>query len=209
VNAADYEGETALIHAVQCLDGPVEEMVSLLLRHGANINAVSTMGHSPLIQALAWRNRRAVVALLSYGPDLGIATPDSETATTYAIARWDVEMVRMLLDAGANPNWTTADGGTLLGEALCPLNRRADYSERQIVRLLLEHGADPDQVDVDRGTPLMMAVRTDDPVLLATILAWTKNVNCRDEKEKTALTIARERGMTEIIALLRQAGAIE
>lgn len=61
-------------------------------------------------------------------------------------------MLSLLLDAGADPKLSTADGG------VCPLWKAAELGDAPAVSVLLAHNADPNQATADRGaTPLYAA----------------------------------------------------
>ena len=62
----------------------------------------------------------------------------------------------MLLDAGANPNAKTAEGATLLHQAVTA--RRTD-----IIRALVAAGAKLDAVNKDNLTPLLLAEKPEPP----------------------------------------------
>lgn len=80
------------------------------------------------------------------GPDLYRRTPLHEAVSSEC----PVEVVRLLLAAGANPNVRDAGGRT-------PLHFAVSAGTAPVVRLLLDHGADPDILD-NRGTsPLSLS----------------------------------------------------
>jgi ankyrin repeat protein len=66
------------------------------------------------------------------------------------------EALKVLLDAGANPNAKTADGATLLHQAVTA--RRTD-----MIRALAAAGAKFDAVDKDNMTPLLLAEKPEPP----------------------------------------------
>jgi ankyrin repeat protein len=66
------------------------------------------------------------------------------------------EALKVLLDAGANPNAKTADGATLLHQAVAA--RRTD-----MIRTLAAAGAKFDAVDKDNMTPLLLAEKPEPP----------------------------------------------
>jgi hypothetical protein len=66
------------------------------------------------------------------------------------------EALKVLLDAGANPNAKTTEGGTLLHQAVTA--RRTD-----MIRALAAAGAKFDTVDKDNMTPLLLAEKPEPP----------------------------------------------
>jgi ankyrin repeat protein len=96
------------------------ELVKLLLRKGANVNAVSP-SDSPFL-----KTKNGKVAAGAFTPLI--------MATTYG----PPELVEVLLDAGAKVNVTDVRGMTPLMLAIT-----SDRLDPAIVRMLLEHGADP------------------------------------------------------------------
>ena len=66
------------------------------------------------------------------------------------------EALKVLLDAGANPNAKTTDGATLLHQAVTA--RRVD-----MIRALVAAGAKFDAVNKDNLTPLLLAEKPEPP----------------------------------------------
>lgn len=66
----------------------------------------------------------------------------SQTLLMFAAENENIEMIRLLLDRGANPNIQNSDGKTALMFAV--MN---DSPQRKIIQLLLDRGADPDIAD--------------------------------------------------------------
>ena len=80
-------------------------------------------------------------------------------ALRIAAAEGDLERVRSLLQAGANPDFLESTGGTALHEAV--INRHS-----AVVELLIEAGADPSIRDSDGYTPAGRAEQDNDPRIL-------------------------------------------
>lgn len=158
------------------------DLLSLLLDRGAEVNAIdSSTGKTPLHEALG------------RGYDEEVHLP----------------LVRMLLDAGADPN---RQASSLSKQApLTPFQLALKHQARKTAFLLLEHGADLDQRNGDRRTALMIATRQavedDDLALLDWLLDLGADPNAGEIYHETPLTIAARRGRVDLIDHLVEAGA--
>lgn len=139
------------------------KLTRLLLEYGADPNAQSSNGYTPLGLAVFRDKAQTVELLLSYGADPRIAdkegmTPAEATQNERIAAilrahipeqaagtqatlcraarRGDLEEVERLLSAGAEVNHVLGGGYTALAAA-------ARGGHATVVRLLLAHGADP------------------------------------------------------------------
>jgi ankyrin repeat protein len=144
VDQPSVDGSTPLLVAVQ--NGHYD-IAQLLLEHGANPDAANAKGWTPLYLAVKNRNQETT------------AIPGPRTDGV-------VDIIRSLLDCGANPNlrikeetevhqgmtalWLKEAGAT-------PLLRAALSGDLTLVRLLIAHGADPLIPTFDHTTPLMVA----------------------------------------------------
>ena len=96
----------------------------------------------------------AVTALLKGDARLVNArrTPGGITPVGRAVVFGKIEVVRVLLEAGADPNLAKADGAT-------PLHDAAHQNDAPLMTLLLDHKANIDARTADGRTPLYNAVR--------------------------------------------------
>jgi hypothetical protein len=112
---------------------------------GANAN----VGKTPAMMALA--GGRGAPFAAGPGFERLIAPPFREASN-----RDPGEALKVLLEAGANPNAKTADGATLLHQAVTA--RRTD-----MIRALAAAGAKFDAVNKDNLTPLLLAEKPEPP----------------------------------------------
>ncbi|KAL1858769.1 hypothetical protein Daus18300_009903 [Diaporthe australafricana] len=117
------------------------DMVKLLASYGADLNARTTDFFSPTYRACLTGKPKALEALLSLGanPNLkAVADQDKPgwSPLACAVQEQNVDCVRALLEAKANPN-TQGPSGTSLWYAV-------GNGNLDICQLLLQHGASPD-----------------------------------------------------------------
>ena len=108
INTRDYEGNTALVVAINKRD---EDWTAFLLHQGADPNLSSKGGETPLIAAARIGYEDAVGWLLGQGVKVDAANKMGETALIIAVQQRHPRIVRALLAAGANPDKTDAAAG--------------------------------------------------------------------------------------------------
>ncbi|KAH0542485.1 hypothetical protein FGG08_003156 [Glutinoglossum americanum] len=142
----------------------------------------------------------AVIRLIELGHSVHDRDVNGVVPLYYASARGRVEVVRQLLDSGANIN---AEGG-FHGNALHAALR---WRHEDVARLLLENGADINAKGVFRGTALHQAVKMGDEVMIKSILEKGVKLNAKDENGATALHEAAKIEGDAILQLLLENGA--
>ncbi|GMX65011.1 hypothetical protein Elgi_42810 [Paenibacillus elgii] len=124
--------------------------------------------NSKLYGAIITRDQQAVSRLLLEGADPNAKAHTGKTMIETAVIFYkDVEIVKLLLEAGGNPNQTGgfSNGGSLLHIA-------ASGTTPELVKLLIEYGAKKDFKDGEGNTPLQVArSQYDNPHLLK----WAKD----------------------------------
>ncbi|EFR02758.1 ankyrin repeat protein [Nannizzia gypsea CBS 118893] len=81
LHGRDREGKATLICAAE---GKSPSMVSLLLEHGADVNAVDLNGRSPLMEAALWGRLDTVKLLLENAADKGLQDTENHSAIDLA-----------------------------------------------------------------------------------------------------------------------------
>jgi ankyrin repeat protein len=116
------------------------------------------------------------------------------TVLTEAVEYKNLDAVRLLLEAGANPNARVEDHDT-------PLLRAVGQKEEPIVSLLLEHGADPNLVNDQGKTPLMKAAHYGLPSVAQVLLEAGAEEEIRSDAGATALDLALRRSPSVALVL--------
>jgi len=145
-------GTTVLLMAA---DSPAK--VRELLARGAKVNAAAQSGHDALMVAALFRdNRETLATLLKAGATAKARAKVRYGANPLSIATitGDVEMVRLLLDAGSDPNHVFR----LLGQTpVTPLALAAQFDSAGLIYALVKGGARMDLTDPDGMTELAWA----------------------------------------------------
>jgi ankyrin repeat protein len=132
-----------------------EEMVALLIAHGATVAAEAPEDGSTSLHAAVEDGYTAILKRLLHtdaGPHLNTFDYLDRTPLRWAAERGDVEAARMLLNAGADVNAMNEDrvGDSALAKAV-------QAGQEEMVALLLRAGADPMARGWMRRTPMERA----------------------------------------------------
>jgi len=117
-------------------------------------------GAHELIEAIRSGDAGRVEGLLDADPSLvGARTPDGYTPLHLAVASRRFEVVKLLVESGAEVDTRREGGGT-------PLHSAAQNGDAQLVEFLLEHGADPLAENDEGRSPLDLATSAEVVALL-------------------------------------------
>lgn len=186
-----------------------------LVAKGANVNARSKQGRTPLMNAAAQDGAfESVKLLVDKGADVNAADrlPNfttggvGSTPLMLAARGIDSRATKYLLEHGANAKAADSAGGT----ALLAAARQGSVAN---VQLLIAAGADVNAAPKDgffKGfTPLAWAASLDHPEMVELLIASGANVNAKDGLGYTPLTWAAmsETGNARAVRALLKAGA--
>ncbi|HEX5109649.1 MAG TPA: ankyrin repeat domain-containing protein [Vicinamibacterales bacterium] len=223
-------------------------MTRILLDAHADIDRPAANGTSPLVVAITNNHIELALFLVEKGADVNAAdrfykrgplfaaverrNPDftRDSAPPAEDPRDPMDLIKVLLQRGANPNWRTnttpfrgfyqvsANWANFDGQT--PFLRAALSGDVTLMRLLLEHGADPNIKTNDGATPLMAAAgvnwvvaqtysRSEAEYLEAARLCLERgnDVNAVNSQGFAAIHGAANRGFDAMIELLAAAGA--
>jgi ankyrin repeat protein len=184
---------------IQAVEEDQPAAVARLLDSGIDVNTVDEEGVSPLMLASYHGFKPIVEMLLQRGAKVGAKNNRQETALRLAGSA-HADIVRLLLEHGADPNVKDFYGKTLL-VALCEAGADRDA---ETIRLLLEHGADPNMRG-ENGTPLLYAINMGphgSAEIARLLLDHGANPDARDKSDSPALDCAVDKHNAEIVQAL-------
>ena len=137
--------------------------------------------------------------LFLYNADVNVRDSYGFTALMRAVSEKNLDIVKILLEAGADVNAKNSNGSTAL------IGARSD----NIVKLLIEAGAEIDAQDSE-GKTALMRVSNEIPIdpmnKTKVLLEAGADVDIEDNKGKTALDHAADKKCFELVKLLMRFG---
>ena len=221
VGCGNPEADRALLDAAK--KGNIET-VKQHLADGADVNAKSKFGRTPLHHAAVDGRKEIAELLIAQGADVNAKTESGWNPLHRAALDGHKEIAELLITKGADVNAKDNYDYTPLHKAALALD-----GSKEVVELLIAKGADVNAKDEDGRTPLDLANKTETADLLrkhggkhGTIegaasggdieavkefLATGTDVNAKNFAGLTPLHWAASGGHKEIVELLITAGA--
>jgi ankyrin repeat protein len=210
VNAVDDNGQTAFDFADLPGDQTDTEAQRLLVEKGAITNSVrASRLNDSLRDAVRKGDVEKVGAALANkaDPNLFGKYSKNESVLMTATRAGNLEIVKLLLKYGANPNRGTFTGSfpELLGATA--LFYAAGNGNVEIAKALIDGGANVNVRTKGGFTPLMEAAQAGSYEVAKLLIERGADPNAKDAKGQTALTLASGGRQSEIQKLLTTAGA--
>mmetsp|Transcript_21104 Transcript_21104/g.41010 ORF Transcript_21104/g.41010 Transcript_21104/m.41010 type:complete len:607 (+) Transcript_21104:222-2042(+) len=211
--------------------GMVDMSMPFSARHGG------AGGQTPMMVAARHGHAECVEWMLALMCDVDTVDAVGATALMHAVSSCGVssgnlEVIRLLISAGADPHVADKNkctplldaarsGNTrvmriLMGEGVkmesdingrTPIGEAAAHGHLEAVAVLLNYGADANEVDEDGDTPLMKAAGKGHVEIMSMLIGENAHVDGRNEDGKTALMFAAFEGRCDAISLLIKEGA--
>jgi ankyrin repeat protein len=214
INTWNKQGET-LLHE-QARYGSTVSIASKLLDQGANIEARTSQGYTPIQCAAMMGNKTMFQFFLDKGAKIDVETAKSETLLhiTPPANQDCLDILKVVLNAGANVKATSSSGWTPLHQTVYTGTGSPDLSSdktAEYIQLLLDRGASINDRSLSSlaQTPLHLAAIAPIPrsSLVEFLIQRKADVNLVTGDGKTAIHLAAERGRESILRLLLEAGA--
>lgn len=174
-----------------------------------DMGTVFMQGETPLIMAVIGAHAEVARILLSHGADVNVEADSGgrlctnavmgPSALDFAVAQGNVEIVRMLLDAGGEQGFRPDAETSLIAAA-----RRGHIG---VIELLLKRGDDIEAKGMFRQTALHHAAANNDVATCALLISHGANVDALDGVNGTPLHRAAEAGALKTTEFLLAHGA--
>ena len=181
INAGGVAG-TPLIAAIQAHSF---EILDYLLEKGANVKVKNKEGMTPLMLIASSYNNKSkevsekVSSLIKAGASVNDNNNNGQTALMIAVNNRSSEVIRVLLENGADPNVEDKNGSNILSYAL---------SDPNILKLFLDKGANPNVIV--NGQPLLHQAVYRNDATFQTLLAYKNtDVNIRNSNGDNILHV--------------------
>lgn len=200
VNIIDYEGKTALIHAVENDDMNVS--AKELITAATDLDFADYDGKTALIHAVEKGRASLVSVLISAKADVNMVDSKGKTALIYAVEKESKKnLAKDLIASGTDVNITDNEGKTALIHAVEKENSLS------VVHTLITAGAHVDICDKRGATALIYAAKNDDVPLAHALIESNADVNMIDKNGKSALIYCAKNGNEHLLQTLVDAGA--
>ena len=164
--------------------------------------AASIPFESPVADAAQRGDVEEVRALLQRGADANGAQPDGLTALHWAAMNNDLDVIGLVLYAGASVRPLTRLGG------YTPLHLAARNGNAEAVRRLLEAGANPNRFTTTGVTATHFAAQANSASAITALAHHEADMDARDTfSGRTPLMFAAVRNATAAVRALAEAGA--
>jgi ankyrin repeat protein len=205
VDALDSDGETALVHAAL---GGKDAVVKLLLAHGARLtidrreNKDGSMARWPLEAAAEGGQVGAARLLMAAEKDAQERKRKANLVLWTACMAGSTKMVDFLISQGADVNFRSLDGGTVL-TAFCGVT---NGNALELVKTLVKHGANVNARNKFDDSALHQAAVNPKPGVAGYLLRRGANPNAIDAGGNSPMDTTQD---PETIALLLRCGGVK
>ena len=196
----EYSKSTPLIQAIKYKQ---TDIINYLLENNADVNLKEELtGFTPLMAS--FHDITITELLIEKGADIEARNVDGINALVYAVSLNDEEMVKFLLEKGADANTVCEIENEHTDIASTPLMNAAYRGNTNIINMLLENGADINYTTDFGMTALMYAASFNQFEAAKVLLENNADTSITDEYGRTALDLAKSEDYKDIVELLEK-----
>lgn len=197
INLVDSNGNNALIYAVEV--GNIE-FVKYLVSKGADINAESEFGITALCRAACLKSTDIAKFLIERGANIdGAKIKKSDHSPLQdAVYLGNMDMVKLLVNNGANVNLKNASGNSIIYFAVC-------QNRTEILKFLLGKNILVDALTTDNISPAMIATIKGNKEILKLLISHGADISLKSKSGKAAIDYATK---PEIKQLLKNSKSV-
>jgi ankyrin repeat protein len=177
-----------------------EEIVDLLLKKGADVNARTSWEATPLHLVARQGSRALMDLLIMRGADVNAQTKDGDTPLHLAAANGRANQAYDLLEKGAKVNATNRFGNT-------PLLLAMGQSGSLIIEALVKGGANLNFRTASGDTALHVAAQAGRVAVVSALVEKGADINARNQAGSSALYAVAAKGNKDVAELLVAKGA--
>ena len=175
------------------------EIAKLLIDKGANVNAQSKNGETPLNHANQRENSSMQSLLRRHGGRAGAGSPPTKTKTEKFLREEDVWGGQLDVNARVKPEWWVGN--------ISHLHFAANQNDMEAARWLIANGAEVNAKSESGGTPLHVAAYNNAAEVAKLLIAKGANIEAKDNDGDTPLHWAVWENAAEVAKLLIEKGA--
>jgi ankyrin repeat protein len=190
--------------------------IERLIAKGAEVNAETYEGATPLILAISNNKLNAVNKILSYNPELNNMTINFESPLLISVKNRSFEITESLLRAGADVDFVDHHGVSSLlhasvngypeivdlllyydasidiksDEGITPLHGAIWAGYEDIADILVQNGANMESRDNDGYTPFLMAAYYGDTLIMDILFKYGVDIYATNKSGHNALTLS-------------------
>ena len=202
INSRDIHNRNVIYDAISY--GSEKFINYLLSFDNLELNNIDTDKNSILNHKTIKKNDNIAIMLIQKGTDPTIINSDGKTFLSNCALRGinGLKIINTIIESGFDINSKVANGNTILMELVdeaLTLTSNEDEQKRQsifaISKALVNEGLKTNTVNIENETVLFKAIRSNDNKIVELLLSLGIDVNIKNNKQQTALSVAVHQGI--------------